>query len=68
MTPYNIFFPKEHTEFWCSSCDAHLVDSTNEKTGHFYVQFGHLFNQDTLKYDGDYRAVMFALCSHCERK
>jgi len=59
MTPYK---PKERKEFWCSSCGAHLVDSTNEKTGHFYVQFGPLFKQDTLD------AVMFALCSHCERK
>lgn len=64
--PANIFYPKDETVFWCQACDHELVDSTDESTGHFYIQFGHVFNPITKTYDGDYVGVMFAVCSKCE--
>lgn len=62
------YYPKEKIEFWCNKCDHDLVKSDDESTGNFYIQFGHRFNQETKQYDGDYVAVMYAVCSHCQEK
>lgn len=59
------FTPSKPTEFWCSVCDQHKVNSEDESTGVFHVQFGHQFNQETKQYDGDYVGVMYAICDKC---
>ena len=57
--------PKKSAEFWCNKCDANVVNSTDESTGKFFVQFGHQYDAKTGQYDGDYVGVMFALCKDC---
>ena len=62
------YVPIDRAEFCCTRCDMNIVDSANEETGHFFVQFGHAFDRNTKQYDGDYVGVMFAFCKDCESK
>lgn len=57
--------PRTHQTFWCSECDANLVDSEKPETGKFFVHFGHAFNSETKEFDGDYVGVMSAICHKC---
>lgn len=65
LYPYK---PQKPASFWCSKCDACAVDSEKPETGHFFVQFGHGYSAETGQYDGNYTAVMFALCPECEKE
>lgn len=62
------YIPNKHTEFWCSECDLHTVNSEDTSTGHFYIQSGHTYDQNTKEFDGIYTTVMFAICAHCEKE
>lgn len=62
LEPYT---PRTPRSFWCSQCDAAMVDSTKPETGTFHVQFGHQFDRETSEYDGEYVGVMFAFCKPC---
>ena len=58
--------PTEHQRFWCTHCDAKIVDSQDPSTGHFRVAFGHQYSDQTKQYDGEYVGVMFAVCNVCD--
>lgn len=60
--------PKLPQVHWCSICDMKLVDSENEETGHFYIQHGHIYDPELKEFEGDYVAVMFAICSECAKR
>ncbi len=62
------YVPIERVGLWCNRCDMNVVDSTNDETGHFFVQFGHAFDGLTKRYDGDYVGIMFAFCKDCESR
>lgn len=60
------WFTHEKKEFWCCVCDNALVVSDDLTTGNFYSVFGHEWipkKQDI----GEYKQVIFAICSECER-
>jgi len=57
--------PSEPTSYWCDKCDTRIVDSYDNTTGLFYVQYGHSYNKETCKFDGEYIGVMYALCHEC---
>jgi len=57
--------------FWCTCCDAKVVDADDETSGHFYVLHGHArtmmantTNQNHIS--GEYSQFVIALCSECE--
>jgi len=58
-------------EFWCTCCDAKVVDSNDEATGHFYVSHGHARTKDVkagegMKVNPEYVQFVIALCPECE--
>jgi hypothetical protein len=59
------YTPRAPQVFWCNRCDNQKVDSENPDTGRFFVVFGHVYDDTTEQYDGDYRGVMFAVCKGC---
>ena len=59
------YIPTGHSQFWCSYCDNHVVDSHLMDSGCFFLMGGHTYSQRTKGYDGNYNIVMFAICKHC---
>lgn len=66
--PSEPYEPRTHQRFWCSHCDATMVDSQHPETGNFYLAFGHRYDDNTKEYDGEYLGVMFAICRECGKR
>jgi ribosomal protein L37AE/L43A len=62
------FKPSKPTEHWCAKCDCKIVNSEDGKSGSFFTVFGHVFSKESRQYDGEYVAVMFALCNGCNKE
>jgi len=66
--PFEPFKPSNVVEYWCAECDYHSVHSKKPESGSFFIAWGHTFNSQTQRWDGEYKGVMFAICHECSTK
>lgn len=59
-------FKEKNIEFWCSICDAYLVNIDKPESGRFYTTSGHKLdwkNGEVLIEEEE--TVIFAICNDC---